>query len=166
MSIQHQDAGIYIGAEAFLDLGRKVDGVHKTMRDQKPIYKTVGGSLVMPGSGNGLVVATESPARGRTWNILKTVLASTDGHTVLAAAIVDLYATTLPDSNVPVLSELIQGNAAVPSVFYWSRLVEWCASGEQVFGIVYGAAPGSLINLAVRVAEYPVGAVEAQAVYG
>jgi len=169
MTMQYNETGpgIAIGAEAFLDLGRKVDKVHDHLRNAKPIYKTVGGSTTMPASGTGLVICSESPARGRTWNILKVVLSSTDGHTVLAAAIVDIYAATLPDSAAPVLSELIQGNTPVPSVNYWSRLVEWCQSGEQVFGIIYGAvAAGSLINMAVRVAEYPCSAVEAQAIYG
>jgi hypothetical protein len=141
------------------DIGHKVDSLHKAVYARRPFYKTVGGSITMA-SATGTVIATESPARGRTWNILKVVLTSTDGHTVLPSVVADLYASTAVDPSNPVLSGLIFGGAAVPSVNHWPKEVEWCQSGEQVFGLIYGATAGQVINLSVRVAEYATPVVE------
>lgn len=133
-----------------------------------PIIKTVGGSATMLGVASagfaGTVEISEHPSRGRVWNILKAVVVSVDGHTAPAGTpTVDLYAGTLIDpGGIPVLSALIQGNAVVPSVNYWSRLVEWCAAGESIFGLVYGGPVGVAfnVNIAFRVADYAVEAIE------
>lgn len=135
---------------------------------KNPIIKTVGGSAAMLGVASGgfagTVEISEHPSRGRVWNILKAVVTSTDGHTAPSGTpTVDLYAGTLIDpGGAPVLSALIQGNAVIPSVNYWSRLVEWCPAGESIFGLVYGGPVGVAfnVNLSFRVADYAVEAAE------
>lgn len=141
---------------------------NRQMVTRNPIIKTVGGSAAMLGVASGgfagIVEISEHPSRGRAWNILKAVVTSTDGHTAPSGTpTVDLYAGTLIDpGGAPVLSALIQGNAVIPSVNYWSRLVEWCQAQESIFGLVYGGPVGVPfnVNLAIRVADYPVESVE------
>lgn len=157
--------GVAIGAEAFLSLGKDMHGTLskiKSSLEQKPIIRTVQGTLTIPtGATTGTVVTNERPSPGRLWNILKVVILGTDGHTALAGVIVDVYASAMADQSVAVIDNLILsgGTGNVPSVTTYSRNVEWCMPGEQVFGQIYGATAGQQISLMCRVAEYNYSAI-------
>lgn len=166
----HQDgAGIYVGVEAFADIGRKMDQLHRQI-SMKPIYKPVGNSIVIPATPVIPVVLDIpiAPARGRVWNVLKVALGSVgpsgpDIHTVLSGVIADVYTGDTPDlSGGAVVNAII--SAGVASVTNITKHVDWCASGEHIFALLYGVTAGQQILIAARVAEYPVEAVEALSV--
>lgn len=167
MSQQHSDAGIFVGAEAFVDFGHKLDRMqsHLDRISMKPVYKPVGNSIVVPAVIPALLtlVIPESPARGRVWNILKIVLASgapPDVHTTTTAT-ADVYAGTNPDISGPTIDNAILGAAPIPSVNNITKHVDWCSTGENVFAVINNATAGQSLILIARVAEYPVEAVEA-----
>lgn len=151
---------VEVGFQAFADLTERVNSIHKKL-STKPIYKTVSGATQVV-AATGIVECTDRPSIGKFWNILKVVIASTDGHTALAGVIVDVYASTLTDPSAPVISNLVisGGTGNVPSVTNFSRQVEWCDPGEEIFGLFYGATPGQQIVLSCRVAEYNLDAIE------
>jgi hypothetical protein len=95
MTTTHPDGpGFLVGAEVFLDLGKKVDRIHDRMARFNPVYKPVGGSITVPNPAPASITLDINtyPSRGRTWNILKVVLASVtpvgpDVHTPLLQAV-------------------------------------------------------------------------------
>lgn len=164
----HDGAGAFISAEAFIDLGRKVDRIHDKMDRFRPIYKPVGASLVIPAAPQipQVLAIPIYPSRGRVWNILKVVFGSVpagalpDIHTALAGVTADVYSGDTPDlGGGAVVNAII--STGVASVTNITKHVDWCASGEQLFALLYGVTAGQQIIMAARVAEYPVEAVEA-----
>lgn len=168
----HDGPGLAIGAELFVDLGNKVDRIHDRMGSfAKPVYKPVGTSFVVPSVAPASVIIDIpiSPARGRVWNVLKVIFGSVtaagpDIHTILANVVADVYSGDSPDLGGGAVVNAIIGGAAIASVTNITKHVDWCASGEHLFAIVYGAAANAQLIMAARVAEYPVEAVEALSV--
>jgi len=159
------DAGIAANAGPFealvamhADLGARMDRVEKRLISPRPINRVVGGSVTMR-AATDVVTVSERPARGRVWNIVKVVLTGIDGHTPTGVT-ADVYASTLIDPNTPDLSSLIQTNMAVPSVQYWPKDLEWCNGAESVFALLYNGTAGQLVNIAVRVRDFPVPVAE------
>jgi hypothetical protein len=150
-------------AKSIAHMEDRIESHHKDHSSERFIVRTIGGSTVLTGA-TGIVEVPQRPAAGRIWNLLKVILTSTDGHTSLAGVIVDIYSSSLVDPNAPVLDSLVQGNLGVPSVTYYSRKVEWCQPQEEVYGLIYGGTAGQQVNLALRVAEYPVGAIESMVI--
>lgn len=69
---------------AFADLGKKVDSVHRQMKDNRPLYRPVGGSAIgVSGVNPTLLMLEQKPAIGRAWNILSVKINGSDGHTPL-----------------------------------------------------------------------------------
>lgn len=158
------EAEVIIGA--FADLGSKLDRLHKAVGRAKPVYKPVGGSLVVPVAPSlpQLLIFQGSPALGRIWNILKIGIFGPDPHTAVASVSVDVYAGNNPDPNTPTFPDVILSGQAVPSVTQFSKEVEWCSSGQQIFCLLYGAGvvAGTQFEAVARVAEYNVIDVEAR----
>lgn len=154
---------VEVGFDAFVDLGNKLDGIQRSLnRDAMlPNIKTVGGSTNLV-AATGVVEINERPAAGKIWNILKVIVISTDGHTALAGVIVDVYASALADVSAPAIDNLIVsgGTGNVPSITFYSKQVEWCNHGEEIFGQIYGGTVGQQIVLLARVAEYDYSAVQ------
>jgi hypothetical protein len=154
-----------VGIEGFLDLGssisNKLDRIHDRLAPSKPNIKTVAGSTVLT-AATGTVEITERPSAGKIWNILKVLVLNVDGHTPLAGVIVDVYASALADIAAPALDNLIVsgGTGNVPSITFYSRQVEWCSHGEEIFGQIYGGTIGQQIVLLARVAEYEYSSVQ------
>lgn len=147
---------IDVGFDAFVDLTDKVNAVHHAVTSKpKPIYKTVAGSALLQ-AATGIVEISERPSAGSIWNILKVVVLGSDGHTALAGVIVDVYASALVDPSTPALENLIVsgGTGNVPSLTFYSKEVEWCQHGQQIWGQIYGATAGQQVVLLARVAEY------------
>lgn len=132
----------------------KMDRLCKKL-EEKPIIRTVSGSTVLTGS-TGLVEIQERPAVGRIWNILKVGVLNVDGHTALSGVIVDVYSSALANPSTATIDNVIVsgGTGNVPSITWYSRGVEWCLPGEEIFGQVYGGTTGQQIVLVCRVAEY------------
>ena len=154
---------VEVGIEAFLDLGDKVDNIHRTVtkRAGKPLIKRVAGSaIIAPAATTGIVELSERPSMGRIWNILKVGVYNVDLHTSLAGVIVDLYANTLIDPVNP--PPLVNGitTVGVPSSTYFSRQVEWCKQGESIFGVISAATAGQQIVLMSVIADYAIEDIE------
>lgn len=171
MTMHHDGTGLVIGAELMIDLGKKVDRISDNINRFKPVYKPVGTSFVVPAVAPASVILDIpiTPARGRVWNVLKVIFGSVtatgpDIHTVLANVVADVYSGDSPDLGGGAVVNAIIGGAAIASVTNITKHVDWCASGEHLFAIVYGAAANAQLIMAARVAEYPVEAVEALSV--
>lgn len=155
-----------IGAEFFLDLGDKVDHMHRKMgRNIKPIRKPIGNSAT--GTAPLQVIAnTEQVPPGRIYNILSVNLYGVDGHTVLASAIADIYRASsgvqLPDFSAQIASGLTV--PVVPALNY-SKEVIWMEQGENLIAIVYGFAGTQTVTMIAQIADYPVEAEETQVIW-
>lgn len=114
-----------IDADILATLGTQTKEMHhKMMRgEDKAIYKPLGYSFQVPaGATGGQFDIPGSPQRGRTWNILKTIICTTnpvtglpDLHTVLPGVSVDLYAGTMADANTPPTADcgILTGNQTI-----------------------------------------------------
>lgn len=80
------ETGFMVGAEAFLDLGHKLDHISNKM-DRNPVYKPIGNSIVLPVGGAATLSIPGFPGRGRIWNILKIGLFGPDAHTPILSAV-------------------------------------------------------------------------------
>jgi hypothetical protein len=154
-----------------VNLGKKVDESNRLLKrlTDKPIYKPVGGTLVVPAGGSApqLIRLNQRPSIGRTWNILKVGLYGSDAHTAVANVTVDVFSGYINVQQFnPSLQDCILSAQTVPSVYQFSTDVEFAASGEEVYGIAYGTGvtPGLTLQMVVRVAEYNVATVEASTV--
>jgi hypothetical protein len=160
---------IEVEAGFMLDLGSKLDQMngHLKRLTHKPIYKPVGGSVLVSAGATAPVLLRleQSPSRGRVWNILKIGVFGADPHTPVAQVQVDVYAGYLPGQipYVPSMQDAILSGVAVPSITPFSTEVEWCESGEEIFALLYGTGvvPGVQFAMVARVGEYNVPAVEA-----
>lgn len=92
--------GFIIGAQAFLDLGHKLDSIKNRM-DQRPVFKPVANSGVVNGPTPVALEIPESPARGRIWNILAVAVLGNDPHTIVGA---NVTAPAVPASGVAVFN--------------------------------------------------------------
>lgn len=115
-----------------------------TRRKVLPVYKPVYGSVVVPANATlpGIIEMDGSVPPGRAYNLLTLTLTSADGHTTLANAVADIFAsssgTILPD-----LSAQKYSAATVPCNLIWSRQVVWIMPGEKLFVLVYGFSDSS-----------------------
>lgn len=154
---------IEVAAKLFAHGADELGKAQETLNRQisfKPIHKVVGGSAV--GAAPLLVEAPMMPAVGRVWNVLMVALYSADGHTSLANAVADVYASASgiedPDFSAQILSGI---NTFVPSVNYFPQRAVWIHSNEKLLAWVYGFASSAPVQIIARIAEYPVEAVEA-----
>jgi len=136
----------------------RLDKIEKRLIHPNPINRVVGGSKTMT-AATDFVIVSDRPARGRVWNIVKVVLTGIDGHTP-TGVVADIYASTLLDPSTPDLSSLIQTNMAVPSVQYWPKDLEWCNASEGIFALLFNGTAGQVVNIAVRVRDFPVPVAE------
>jgi hypothetical protein len=150
---------VEVGIDAFVDLTDKVDKMHKHVLkgNPKPIHKTVGGSVTLT-AATGILEILEKPSVGKIWNVLKVGIFGADAHTSLAGVIVDVFTSTQPDPNTPAFENVMisGGTGNVPSITTFSRLIEWCMPGEEIFAQIFGGTSGQQIILTARIAEYNI----------
>jgi hypothetical protein len=96
----HDGTGFMVGAQAFLDLGQKLDKIHGKL-DIRPIYKPVGNSGVINGPSSTLIEIPITPGRGRIWNVLSVGVYGPDAHTNVGS---NVTAPAVPASGVPVFN--------------------------------------------------------------
>lgn len=153
---------IDIGAEFMIDLGRKVDQVHRKVHQRpRPIRKPIGNSNT--GTAPLVITAnTEEVPPGRMYNLLSVNLYGADGHTTLASAVADLYRASsgvqLPDFSAQIASGLTV--PVIPALNY-SKEVIWIEPGENLIAIVYGFAGSQQITMVAQIADYPLEEMEA-----
>lgn len=156
--------GIDVVLEAFAGFESNQKTTHRLL-DKRRLIKPVGGSILVPATPviPQIVRLQGAPARGRIWNILKIGVFGSDPHTSISNVSVDVYAGTQVDPSSPVFTEVILSNLAVPSVTQFSKEVEWCESGEELFALFYGSGvvAGVQFTVVARVAEFPTEAIEA-----
>lgn len=162
-----------IDVEFMLDLGNKVNDIHKKVHDSSdhdpdPVRKPVGGSIVIP---TGFVAPVtipivQFPAHGRCWNILKVGIFGADTHTAVANVSCDIFAGDVLDLNsaVPNFLDCIVSASAVPFITTFGRKVEWAYSGQMIYALLNGTGltAGQPYELIARVAEYNTADVEAR----
>lgn len=157
-------------AGALLDLGKETHSMHhsiKKLARGKPIHKTVWGNVLTssaPVAPVSILVTSDRPATGRVWNILQCNVYGADPHTTVTGSIVDVYCSSVPDSQTPPLVDVLQGNFTVPSTVNYSRQVQWCASGESIYGLIFTPVASQEYNLILDVAEYVIADVEAMGI--
>lgn len=109
---------------------------------------------VMPAAGpltlSLLVVPPETQC-----SISVVTVTGVDDHTALAAAIPVVYfgATSVP----PNRGDVVAIGTAVPFVQSWGEKTLWGHDGDEVFVVVYGAAPGSQVVATLKYHEWRSG---------
>lgn len=96
-AMEDHGTGFMIGAQAFLDLGQKLDKISSKM-DMRPVYKPVGNSGIINGPSATLIEIPITPARGRIWNVLSVGVYGPDAHTSVGS---NVTAPAVPASTVP-----------------------------------------------------------------
>ena len=141
--------GFMIGAEAFVNLGHKVDEIHRHQLDLRPVYKPVGNSGTINGPSPFIIELPLTPARGRIWNVLSVGVYGPDAHTLVGSNVAtpSVPASTVPvfnPNNQPVAVTVTGGTVTVISI---NGVTTGATSGTvyvPAFGwitLTYSAAP-------------------------
>jgi hypothetical protein len=157
-----------LSLDAFVDLGNKVDQIHKSMpRFAKVIHRQIGNSFVSNAAATSpqILEINQRPAPGYMWYVLKVGIFGTDGHTVVSTALADIYAGPLLDllSGVPFtdFSSQILSGVAIPSITTWGHKSVPMHQNESIYALLYSLPASQPVELVATIAEWPVAAEEA-----
>jgi hypothetical protein len=153
----------------FADINDKLEKSNKYLGklaspEVQPVRKPVGGSAVAAAGVPTLIDTFASPSRGNVWQVIRVALFGSDGHTVLAAVVADVYGGYGPDASAPDMSSQFLSGVPVAGITLIGPDRVWMHHQETLYAIVYGAAAGQSLELVAMVDEYPIPAKEAMIV--
>lgn len=153
--------------ELFASTSDKVDKIHSSILKPpvNPIYKPVGNSIVATGAAVQVIEIVQTPSEGRMWYVRQLGLFGSDGHTVVASALADVYLGPeqeyIPGSPVTDYSAQLLSGVAIPSITHFGHFDKPLHQGEHIYALLYAMSNGQQVSLVAQVSEFPVSSREA-----
>ena len=119
----------------------------------RAIRRTPTMSGVMPAAG-ALVLDLGGPPSNAMWSVTSVVVTGSDDRTAVAAGVAVLYLGGEAQATPSLLNLLKPGSTAIPVDWTFSKDTIFAHAGDNLFVLVYGAAPGTNLMAVARVHEW------------